>query len=115
MIGGRELGMMRPGTILLNVSRGGLVDTEALTHAIRARSVRAALDVTDPEPLPPDHPLRTSPDVIVTPHVAFSSDGSTEELITKAVANVVAALGGRMPESVVNPAVLQSAVLRVQL
>lgn len=114
LIGERELSLMRPGSILLNVSRGGLVDTNALVDAVQARGLRAALDVSDPEPLPADHPLRSLPEVIVTPHVAFSSDGATEELITKAVANAVAVLGGWKPASLVNPLVLDSRGRRFQ-
>jgi phosphoglycerate dehydrogenase-like enzyme len=65
---------MRPGALLVNVSRGPVVDTEALVAAVRQGKVRAALDVTDPEPLPPDHPLWTLPDVLVTPHLGGDTD-----------------------------------------
>lgn len=69
----RRLARMAPGALLVNVGRGGLVDTDALVSAVRADAVRAALDVTDPEPLPPDHPLWTCPNVLITPHVGGDS------------------------------------------
>jgi phosphoglycerate dehydrogenase-like enzyme len=75
MIGEREFGMMKPGAILINVSRGGVVDTDALVRALRSKQVAAAgLDVTDPEPLPPDHPLWDQ-NAIITPHSAGQSPG----------------------------------------
>jgi phosphoglycerate dehydrogenase-like enzyme len=75
MIGSREFAMMKPGSILINVSRGGVVDTEALIAALDSKRVAAAgLDVTDPEPLPKGHPL-WSRNVIITPHSAGQSPG----------------------------------------
>ncbi|ADR37117.1 D-isomer specific 2-hydroxyacid dehydrogenase NAD-binding protein [Oceanithermus profundus DSM 14977] len=64
---------MKPGALLVNAGRGALVDTGALLEALRAGRVRAALDVTDPEPLPQDHPLWRAPGVWITPHLAGSS------------------------------------------
>ncbi|MFO0958401.1 MAG: D-2-hydroxyacid dehydrogenase [Isosphaeraceae bacterium] len=76
LIGGAELALLRPGALLINVSRGGVVDTEALVSALRSKQVAAAgLDVTDPEPLPKDHPL-WSLNTIITPHTAGQSPGS---------------------------------------
>jgi len=75
MIGVKEFGMMKPGVILINVSRGGVVDTDALLSALDSKQVAAAgLDVTDPEPLPKGHPL-WSRNVIITPHTAGQSPG----------------------------------------
>ena len=112
LIGARELGTMKDGALLINVGRGGLVDTEALRPELEAGRLRAALDVTDPEPLPADHWLRSSPAAIITPHVAFASDGSLIELATKATSNALAVLAGRRPPSIVNPEVLTSDLLR---
>jgi phosphoglycerate dehydrogenase-like enzyme len=67
------LDAMRDGALLVNVSRGAVVDTDALAAAARFGSVRAALDVTDPEPLPAGHPLLTSSHVLVSPHVGGNS------------------------------------------
>lgn len=64
---------MRPGSLLVNAARGPVVDTTALVQALERRHVRAALDVTDPEPLPPDSPLWRAPGVRITPHVAGST------------------------------------------
>ena len=75
MIGPKEFGMMKRGTILINVSRGGVVDTDALVSALdRGQVAAAGLDVTDPEPLPAGHPLWKR-NVIITPHSAGQSPG----------------------------------------
>lgn len=67
------LGHMAPGALLVNMARGPVVDTTALTQAVRLGAVRAALDVTDPEPLPADHPLWQLPGVLISPHVGGNS------------------------------------------
>ena len=64
------LARMKPGSLFVNAGRGRTVDTEALVEALVAHRIRAALDVTDPEPLPSDHPLWRAPNVLITPHVA---------------------------------------------
>ena len=66
---------MRHGALLVNAARGGLVDHDALVDAVRDGRVRAALDVTDPEPLPDGHPLWELPGALVTPHVAGAVSG----------------------------------------
>ncbi|MEU8527523.1 hydroxyacid dehydrogenase [Streptomyces sp. NPDC048629] len=66
----RLLDLMRPGTVVVNTARGALVDTDALTEQLVAGRLDAVLDVTSPEPLPPDHPLWTLPNVFLTPHLA---------------------------------------------
>ncbi len=71
LIGARELKLMRPGTILVNTSRGPLVDGSALLEALAARRIVAAIDVFDREPLPADDPLRTAPNTVLTPHLGF--------------------------------------------
>ena len=63
------LARMKKGALLVNVARGQVVDTDALVEALRAGRVHAALDVTDPEPLPPDHPLWEAPHLLLSPHV----------------------------------------------
>ncbi|MBN9374125.1 MAG: hypothetical protein J0I40_01790, partial [Cellulomonas sp.] len=97
---------------LVNVSRGGLVNTDSLRAEVESGRLRAALDVTDPEPLPAEHWLRSSDDAIVTPHVAFASDGSLIELATKATTNALTVLAGRLPASVVDRSVLDRPELR---
>jgi phosphoglycerate dehydrogenase-like enzyme len=64
------LARMKPGALFVNAGRGKTVDTDALVEALRSGRIRAALDVTDPEPLPADHPLWRVPNVLITPHVA---------------------------------------------
>jgi phosphoglycerate dehydrogenase-like enzyme len=70
LLGAELLGRMRPGALLVNAARGPIVDTEALLELLRDAHLRAALDVTDPEPLPPDHPLWEAPATLITPHYA---------------------------------------------
>jgi phosphoglycerate dehydrogenase-like enzyme len=67
------LSRMRDGALLVNVARGGVVDTAALLQHVQQGRIRAALDVTDPEPLPPEHPLWRTPGVLVSPHVGGDS------------------------------------------
>lgn len=64
---------MKQGALLVNAARGPVVETEALVKALEAKRIRAALDVTDPEPLPPGHPLWKAPNLLLTPHVGGSS------------------------------------------
>ena len=74
------LARMKDGALLVNLARGSVVDTEALTRAVADGRVRAALDVTDPEPLPPDHPLWGMPGVLISPHVG----GNTSAFLPRA-------------------------------
>jgi phosphoglycerate dehydrogenase-like enzyme len=69
------LARMPDGALLVNGARGPVVDTDALTAELRSGRLRAAVDVTDPEPLPPDHPLWQVPGLLLTPHVAGSVHG----------------------------------------
>jgi phosphoglycerate dehydrogenase-like enzyme len=82
IVGRDFLNRMKPGALLVNAGRGGLVDTPALIEALTTRRIRAALDVTDPEPLPEDHPLWALPEVFVTPHVAGASPKLFERAYT---------------------------------
>lgn len=116
IISADRLALMKPTAWLVNTARGPLVDTDALLAALEGgRLGGAVLDVTDPEPLPAAHPLRSRDDVVLTPHTAFSSDGSLVELATRAAGNVVDVLAGRVPATVVNPEVLSSPALRAAL
>jgi phosphoglycerate dehydrogenase-like enzyme len=73
LIGARQLALMPQGALLVNAARGPIVDTDALVEALNAGRIRAALDVTDPEPLPDGHPLWNCPNLLLTPHVGGSS------------------------------------------
>lgn len=81
MIGAAEIASMQQGALLVNAARGPVVDTDALLAALHAGRIRAAIDVTDPEPLPEGHPLWTAPNLLITPHVA----GSTPQFIVRAM------------------------------
>ncbi|GGV76142.1 MULTISPECIES: hydroxyacid dehydrogenase [Streptomyces] len=88
LVGRALLDAMRPGATLINTSRGAVVDQEALTDVVRAGRIRAVLDVTDPEVLPPGHPLWDCPNVLITPHLAGSQGNEWERLAETAVAEV---------------------------
>jgi len=70
----KRLAKMKPGALLVNASRGAIVETEALLQSLNEGKIRAAVDVTDPEPLPEGHPLWKAPNLLITPHVAGDSD-----------------------------------------
>lgn len=104
----KELQLMKPGSILINTARGGLVDNAALVAALRSGHLAAAgLDVVDVEPIPSDHPLLGLENVILTPHAAWYSEEAQVELQTRAALGVAAVLSGEMPEAVANPAVIE--------
>lgn len=75
LMSARNLGRMKQGSLLINAARGPVVDTDALLTELKSGRLRAVLDVTDPEPLPPDHPLWDAPNCFFTPHVAGSVEG----------------------------------------
>ena len=97
LVGRRELGLMRPASVLINTARGAIVDHDALVAAVRANGLRAVLDVTEPEPLPAGHPLRTLPGVILTPHVAGSLGNELHRLGESAVRELEQLAVGRPP------------------
>jgi D-3-phosphoglycerate dehydrogenase len=109
LIGEAELRAMKPTAYLVNTSRGALVDEDALARGVEEGWIAgAALDVMAQEPPDPANPLLRLDGVIVTPHAAFYSETAIAELETKAARNVAEVLAGRVPETVVNPAVLES-------
>ncbi len=95
-IGRAELTRMKPTAILINASRGAVVDTEALTEALAARTIySAALDVTEPEPLPRDHPLLRLDNVIITPHLGSATEQTRQRMAEVSIENLLAGLAGR--------------------
>ena len=80
MIGAREIGLMKRGALLVNAARGPIVQTDALLDALVEGRIHAAVDVTDPEPLPSGHPLWSAPNILITPHIG----GGTPEFIRRA-------------------------------
>lgn len=103
LVGAGRLAQMRPGAYLVNASRGTLIDQDALLEALeRGQLGGVALDVTDPEPLPADHPLLARDDVIITPHIASATVAGRRRLYEHAIDNALAVLEGR-PATIVAP------------
>ena len=91
---------MKPTAYLVNTCRGSVVDTEALVAALQTGQIAGAgLDVHEEEPLPADHPLRSLPHVILTPHVAFYSEEAVAQLREDTCVNIVNVLSGQPPIS----------------
>ena len=96
LVGAREIGLMKPTAILVNTSRGPIVDTSAVIDALKGgRLAYAGFDVYDKEPLPIDHPLRTTPNVILTPHIGYVTDENYRSSYPQIVEDVVAFLDGK--------------------
>ncbi len=102
MIGERAFGLMKPNVVLINTARGPIVDPEALYAALRSGQIAAAaLDVTDPEPLPADHKLLHLPNLIVAPHIASATVTSRTLMAQIAVRNLIAGVQGqKLPHQV---------------
>jgi glyoxylate reductase len=96
LIGRHELALMKPTATLINVARGGVVDTQALTEVMQARRLfAAALDVTEPEPLPRDHPLLQLDNVTLTPHLGSATLETRRQMAELSIDNLFAGLEGR--------------------
>ena len=104
LIGARQLALMRQGALLVNAARGGIVQTDALVDALNSGRIRAALDVTDPEPLPADHPLWRCPNVFITPHIGGSSPQFDTRALQVAAAELRRYLRGEPLQNVVQAA-----------
>lgn len=103
LIGAEEFAKMKPTSILINAARGPVVDTEALVAALNTGEIlAAALDVTDPEPLPADHPLVNMDNCIVVPHTASATVQTRDAMATLAARNLLAGLRGEKPPASVN-------------
>ncbi|MEU6642428.1 2-hydroxyacid dehydrogenase [Saccharomonospora sp. NPDC046836] len=102
MVDAAFLAAMPDGAVLVNASRGPVVDTDALLAELSAERLRAALDVTEPEPLPEDHPLWTAPGVLITPHVAGSVRGARRRSYAVAVAQIERYVQGELPDNLVH-------------
>ena len=104
LIGRAQLERIKPTAILVNAARGPIVDTAALTEALAARRIyAAALDVTDPEPLPRDHPLLRLDNVIITPHLGSGTEQTRRRMTEMSVENLLAGLSGRALPTPVAP------------
>ncbi len=104
LIGSTEFALMKPTAILVNTSRGPVVDQKALYEALKSRQIlAAAIDVTEVEPIPPDDPLLTLDNLVITPHIASASVTTRTKMATMAAENLIAGLNGQIPPNCVNP------------
>lgn len=107
MLNDETLALMKDSAVLINTARGPLIDTDALTRALQeSRIAFAGLDVTEPEPLPADHPLVGLQNCIVVPHIGSASKATRRKMATMAAENLLSALRGERPPHAVNPEVL---------
>jgi len=107
LIGEKEFLRMKPNCILVNTSRGAVVDSNALYQALVNHQIAyAALDVTDPEPIPPDHPLLKLDSMLITPHIGSASMATRIKMGSMVAENLFAGLNGEMPPNSVNPEVM---------
>lgn len=110
MFGRAQFAAMKPTAYFVNAARGKIVDTQALYEALIAKKIAgAALDVTDPEPLPADHPLLSLTNAFITPHVGSATHQTRERMSLYAARNLVAGLEGKPLPQIVNPEVYASA------
>jgi len=108
LLGRAELSRMKPGAILVNTARGGILDEEALVQALReGRLGGAGIDVFSREPLPVDHPLLYAPNVVLTPHIGAMTEEAQRRMALTVVQDVLRVLSGGRPEHLVNPEVLR--------
>ena len=106
MFDAKRFAAMKPGAVFINTARGGLVDQAALVAALdRGRLAGAGLDVTDPEPLPVDHPLLGRDDVVVTPHIASATADGKVRILEAAIDQALTVIRGERPAHLVNPEV----------
>ncbi len=104
LIGPAEFALMKPTAILVNTSRGHVVDQKALYEALKSRQIlAAAIDVTEVEPIPPDDPLLTLDNLVITPHIASASVATRTKMATMAAENLITGLSGQIPPNCVNP------------
>ncbi|MET3588473.1 phosphoglycerate dehydrogenase-like enzyme [Pseudorhizobium tarimense] len=85
-----EIALMKPGALLINTSRGPLIDESALVAALAQGRIKAGLDVYDKEPLPGDHPLRRAPNTVLTPHLGYVTEGAYAAFYRDTVENIKA-------------------------
>jgi lactate dehydrogenase-like 2-hydroxyacid dehydrogenase len=109
LIGEHQLKLMKPTAVLINTARGGVVDPKALYHALKDGTMAyAALDVTEPEPIPPDDPLLTLENCLIVPHIASASVATRTRMATMAAENLLAGLRGERLPHCINPQVYGS-------
>jgi glyoxylate reductase len=110
LMNAEKLGWMKPTAVLVNTSRGPVIDQPALADALRSGKLfAAALDVTDPEPMAPDDPLLSLDNCLVVPHIASASLTTRSKMAEMAAANLLAGLRGERLPTPVNPEVYEGA------
>jgi glyoxylate reductase len=108
LIGAAEFALMKPTAIFINTSRGPVVDQRALYEALKSGQIFAAgIDVTEVEPIPPDDPLLTLDNIIITPHIASASFTTRKNMALMVAENLLAGLRGQTPPNCVNPEALK--------
>jgi glyoxylate reductase len=108
LIGGRELGLMKPTAVLVNVARGPIVDQRALYRALVDNTIWAAgLDVLETEPVPADEPLLRLDNVVLSPHLGSASVATRIKMTVTAVENCLAGVRGEVPPNAVNREALE--------
>jgi D-3-phosphoglycerate dehydrogenase len=113
LIGSEQFRLMKPECVLINTSRGPVIDEPALVEALRTSQIAGAcLDVVEQEPLAPNHPFLTMEQVTLTPHVAWYSEESERELKRKVTQNIVDVLSGFFPDYIANPQVKSQLALK---
>ena len=105
LIGSRQLALMQQGALLVNAARGPIVQTDALVEALQSGRIRAAIDVTDPEPLPEGHLLWSCPNLLITPHIGGSSVQFTPRALYIAAGELQRYMNGEPLQNVVQPAI----------
>jgi phosphoglycerate dehydrogenase-like enzyme len=106
MIGKRELSLMKESAFIVNICRGSVIDSNALVESLQKGIISGAgLDVTDPEPLPSDSLLLKMDNIVLTPHIASSTDEAVEKTYTAATNNIIRFLKGERPHWMINPEV----------
>lgn len=115
MVDARAISLMKPGAVVINTSRGQVVDQDALLEALRSGRIRAAgLDVFEDEPLASDHPLRFMPNVITSPHVGGAGIEIAEMQVEGTIGNIERYVRGDCPERLVNPEILRNGRARAR-
>ena len=109
LINEKAFQMMKRTAYLINAARGPIVDTKALVHALKEGQIAGAgLDVTDPEPLPADHPLYSLPNCLIVPHIGSATMNTRRRMAELACENLLAGLDGRRLPNCVNPEVYKA-------
>lgn len=94
LIGAAEIGQMKPGALLVNTSRAGLIDGPALLEALHDGRIMAALDVYEQEPLPANDPIRTAPNTVLSPHLGYGTTDTFRQFYGESIENILAFLAG---------------------